>query len=74
VKLHVTDHAVLRYIERIHGVDVEALRGELLGRALRAHEAAERIGGGSYVINSDGLRMRVVGQSVVTVLTPKDKP
>ena len=26
---HVTDHAVLRYIERAHGVDVEAIRDHI---------------------------------------------
>lgn len=71
--IYVTDHAVLRYIERIHGMNVETLREELKQRALRAAEAADRVGASNYVINSNGVRMRVVGGHVVTVLTPKEK-
>ncbi|MDJ1463426.1 hypothetical protein [Nitratireductor sp. GZWM139] len=33
--VHVTDHAVLRYLERAHGLDVEAVRRHLAGRVLR---------------------------------------
>ncbi|MCC3246165.1 hypothetical protein LG047_12680 [Methylocystis sp. WRRC1] len=70
--LHVTDHAVLRYIERIHGVDIERLREDMRQRLLRAADAAEGIGGGSYVINAEGVRYRVVGFNVVTVLSPRE--
>lgn len=73
MKLHVTDHAVLRFIERMYGLDVEALRAELRSRAERAHEAAEAIGGGEYTIKAGDLRMRVVGQNVVTCYPSKDK-
>lgn len=72
--IYVTDHAVLRYIERIHGVDVELLRDELRQMALRGAEAAERVGGGEYTIKTERLRMRVVGANVVTVLRLKEKP
>lgn len=65
--LHVTDHAVLRYIERIHGVDVEALREELRQKALRAHDAAQAIGGGEYKIKCGDVHLRVVGSNVVTI-------
>jgi hypothetical protein len=71
--LYVTDHALLRYIERIHGVDVEILRAELRQMALRGAEAAERIGGGEYTIVCEPLRLRVVGANVVTVLAPRDR-
>ncbi len=30
--IHVTDHAVLRYLERAHGLDVDAVRRHLAGR------------------------------------------
>ncbi|RLQ88895.1 hypothetical protein [Notoacmeibacter ruber] len=32
-RVHVTDHAVLRYLERAHGLDVEAVRNHLAGLA-----------------------------------------
>lgn len=31
--VHITDHAVLRYLERAHGLDVEAVRLHLAGLA-----------------------------------------
>ena len=34
--VHVTDHAVLRYLEREHGLDVDAVRAHLAGRAVNA--------------------------------------
>jgi len=37
-ELTVSDHAVLRYLEREHGIDVEAIRSHLAGPALRAAE------------------------------------
>lgn len=33
---HFTDHAMLRYIERVHHIDVEALKKTLATDALRA--------------------------------------
>lgn len=38
IKLQVSDHAVLRYLERRHGVDIEAVRRHLAGRAMNAAE------------------------------------
>lgn len=71
--IHITDHAVLRYIEHIQGVDIEALRMQLHGMATRAAQAAETIGGGNYIIKAEGVRLRVVGRNVVTVLPPKER-
>lgn len=53
----VTDHAVLRYIERRHGLDVEALRAEIAascatGAAYGAHYVLAD--GVRYVLRSDG--------------------
>lgn len=71
--IYITDHALLRYIERTQGVDVETLRVELRAMALRGAGAAQRIGGGEYTIICESLRLRVVGSNVVTVLPPRDK-
>ncbi len=35
MSVHVTDHALLRYLERVQGIDVEAIRADLAGRAER---------------------------------------
>ncbi len=36
IKLHVSDHAVLRYLERRHGLDIETVRQHLAGLATNA--------------------------------------
>lgn len=60
----VTDHAVLRYLERCHGLDVEALRERLAPEYLAL--AVNCLGSGIY----PGPRCRLVvsGRVVKTVL------
>lgn len=36
--VHVTDHAVLRYLERAHGLDVDAVRRHIAGRCATGAE------------------------------------
>ncbi len=36
--LHVTDHAILRYLERAHGLDVEAVRRHIANRCATGAE------------------------------------
>jgi hypothetical protein len=36
--LHVTDHAILRYLERAHGLDVEAVRRHIATRCATGAE------------------------------------
>ena len=64
-RTHVTDHAVLRYLERVRGVDVEALRREI-GRAV---DRAAGMGATGAVI--EGYAYKIVqgpdGAWVVTV-------
>jgi len=66
--LHVTDHAVLRYLERVRGIDIERLRADLQRKATRAHASAVSIGGGEFTIIVDGFRMKCQNDHVVTVL------
>lgn len=70
-KIHITDHAMLRYLERVQGIDIEELRNSLSQKATRAYAAAESIGGGEYAIKVDGFRMRVQSDHVVTIVAPK---
>lgn len=64
--IHVTDHAVLRYLERAHGLDVEAVRRHLAGRV----ENGARLGAVGVTIENVKLVMRRNGPdvSVVTAL------
>ena len=60
----VSDHALLRYIERVIGIDVEAIRAELNCPAVRA---AIEIGCGTVKLGN-GARLKLRGQHIVTVL------
>lgn len=64
----VSDHAVLRWLEREGGLDVEAVRRALAASVGRAVAAADRVGGGRYRIVTDTSTFVVVSGVVVTVL------
>jgi hypothetical protein len=63
----ITDHAVLRYLERVHHVDVEGIRAHLNVRGIDT--AAEF--GCSTVILGDGGRLKLRGAVATTCLAPK---
>lgn len=51
---HVTDHAVLRYLQRVKGIDVDAARlelGHVVDRAIEAGAGATVIDGIRYVLD-----------------------
>lgn len=62
---YVTDHAVLRYLERVHGVNVEAARRYIAGRCARGQSA------GAVGVLADGVRYVLRNNAVVTVLPPR---
>ncbi|MEW6125378.1 MAG: hypothetical protein AB1698_22450 [Pseudomonadota bacterium] len=59
---HVTDHAVLREIERVHGIDVEAVRRHI------AHRVRHAVAAGAAGLLSEGHRYIIRAGKVVTVL------
>lgn len=61
-----TDHAILRYLERVWHVDVEGAKAEML-TASNAVETAAMIGCDTVKLGN-GARMRLAGNTVVTVL------
>jgi hypothetical protein len=67
--LRVTDHALVRFLERAGGLDVEGLRAALSRSLTRSAEAAARIGASEYVITADGCSYIVKNNAVVTVTT-----
>ena len=71
--LHMTDHAMLRFLERGGGIDVEALRGAIEASLARAHDAARTVSDSDYLVRVDGMTFVVRGASVTTVL-PDDHP
>jgi len=60
----ICDHAVLRYLERVYGVDVEAVREEMRSPAL---ETANDFGAAT-VIKGNGGRLILRSGVVVTTL------
>lgn len=58
----VSDHAVLRYIERKHGVDIEAVREHIRGLVQRGVEAK----GDAVVV--EGVKFVLCDNVVVTVM------
>lgn len=61
----VTDHAVLRYLERAHGVDVEAARAEI------AATVARGVAAGASFVTHRGLRFVIRSGGVVTTSLDK---
>ena len=63
-KVTVSDHAVLRYIERIHGIDVERIRHEMMPKELAK---AIDMAGGCGKFPTGECRYVVRDNTVVTV-------
>lgn len=66
----VTDHAVLRYLERTGCVDIKAVRRHIATMVLRGLVAGAKIGAGEFAIVVPGARFVVVDGRVVTTLDP----
>ena len=60
----VTDHALVRYLERVYGVDVQSLRRRIAGatHAARAAGASSvKVDGVRYIISKEGRVLTVHG-------------
>lgn len=66
----VSDHALLRYLERVQGIDIEAMRASIEVRLDRAASAAELLGIPTYSVRLDGVGF-VVRSGAVTTVLPK---
>lgn len=64
----VTDHAVVRYLERVQGVDIEGLRREI-GRVVD-----QGLEAGACGVISGGFVYRIEGGCVVTVTRKHTQP
>jgi hypothetical protein len=63
-RITITDHAVIRYLERVKGIDISAVRDEMRSAGL---EAAITMGAETLKLGN-GCRLRIVNETVVTVL------
>lgn len=64
----ISDHALLRFLERGGGLAVEELRAQLELSIARAGEAAERLGACDNLIRADKFVFVVRGRVVTTIL------
>lgn len=66
-KLRVSDHALVRLLERAGGFDVDEFRANVAASLERAADAAEQIDESEYTITSNGIRYVVRNGVLVTV-------
>ncbi len=62
--IHITDHAMLRYLERYKGLCREKLKKEIVDKYTQKQIAA--LGTGTY--HKDNIKLKVVGGTIVTVM------
>lgn len=69
-KLHVTEHAIVRYLERVLHLDMDKIRDDIRAEALAGRPCAEPpIGGGVAIMGPRRKACCIVqGHSIVTVL------
>lgn len=67
-----SDHALLRFLERVGGMDIETVRAAIAASLERAAIAAESIGITDHVIVADDMMYLVREGVVVTVLHKAD--
>ena len=64
----VTDHALVRFLERAAGLDVDGLRDTISSSLARSHQAARSLGSENHIVKADGLLYVVRGERLVSVL------
>lgn len=66
--IKVSDHALVRFLQRSGALDVEQIRALMSGALERGRRSAERAGIADYTIVVDGMKYIVRNDTVVTVL------
>jgi hypothetical protein len=69
--IKVSDHALVRFLERTGAAEIEPLRQALTASLTRAATAAAVLGEHRFTVVSDGLRYVVRGGVLVSVLPEK---
>ncbi|WP_420132638.1 hypothetical protein [Rhodopseudomonas sp.] len=65
--LRISDHALLRILQRLGGVDVEGLRSSVAQELSGSFSKAQSVGEKDYVIVSQGFAYVVADNTLVTV-------
>lgn len=72
--LRVSDHALVRFLERAGGCELEPLRAAIGASLERAVVAAGQLGTDAVDIHADGLVYVVREWTLVTIIDPKRRP
>jgi len=64
-KIYISEHAVLRYLERVEGIDINKVKDKILSDT-KIVDAIRTLGSGSYPIK--GGILKVIDNIVVTIL------
>jgi hypothetical protein len=68
MKVGVSDHALVRFLERAGGFDMEQLRGQMQTALERSGQVAGALGQKYYTVKADGLVFVVIDGVCVTVM------
>ena len=68
IDIIISEHAILRYIERVMGIDIELIKKEILTDTLK--EQFKTLGNGTYPIGND-VKVKIQNNTIVTVHTNK---
>lgn len=61
-----SDHALVRYLERVRGIDMQEVREEMLPSLLK--EQIATLGSGTFPVNGGKFQLRVKKHVIVTVI------
>jgi hypothetical protein len=65
--IRVSDHALVRFLERAGGFDLAPLKTAIQASLNRAVAAADEIGSNEFTVVADGLRYFVKNGTVITI-------
>jgi hypothetical protein len=70
-KIEVSDHAIIRYLERIKGVDFEILKKEIVDDSMM--KFINKLGGSGKFPKSDDFEVVVRNYKIITIIKNKIK-
>lgn len=70
-ELHITDHAVVRYLERVVGIDIKACKEEILSKLPKNYKSSDEV---EFIkISNDDLQY-VIRDNLIISVTPITTP